>query len=75
MARCGQAWQRKARQGLAWSGSAWLGKVSREKSLLYIQSSQIILRARHGFARLGNAGCGKARHGKGTGLQNPVHYA
>ena len=68
MARCGQAWQRKARlrsarQGLAWSGSAWLGKVSREKSLLYIQSSQIILRAWQGLATRGAATRGAATRG------------
>ena len=59
----GQARLGGARQGRARRGLAWLGKVSREKSLLYIQSSQIILGARHGFARLGNAGPGKAWQG------------
>lgn len=59
----GQARLGGARQGRARRGLAWLGKVSREKSLLYIQSSQIILGAWRGSAWLGEARLGLARLG------------
>ena len=72
MARRGAARLGEARQGKAWSAG--------DIPLLYIQLSQIILLAGQGQAWLGGAvrgevWLGPARLGKGTGLQNPVHYA
>ena len=58
-------------------GTAVLGEVSRSFApALYsiiTNPSHIILR--HGKARSGLARHGAVWHGKGTGLQNPVHYA
>ena len=72
----------RARLGAAGLGAARQGKArsAGDIPLLYIQLSQIILLAGQGQAWRGGAvrgevWLGPARLGKGTGLQNPVHYA
>ena len=74
--------QGSAGHGWAWRGTAGQGKArsAGDIPLLYIQLSQIILLAGQGQAWRGGAvrgevWLGPARLGKGTGLQNPVHYA
>ena len=69
---------------MAWLGKAWLGRArlgmartAGASLLLYAQLPQIYHKLYSGSGRvgLGGAGLGGARQGKGTGLQNPVHYA
>ena len=74
---CGQAGSGPARFGEVRHGKA---RSAGDIPLLYIQLSQIILLAGQGQAWRGGAvrgevWLGPARLGKGTGLQNPVHYA
>ena len=78
----GRARRGKAVPGTARCGQAWRGKVSRgiSPALRSIFTNYTQGVAWHGQAWLGGAvrgevWLGPARLGKGTGLQNPVHYA
>ena len=59
--------------GTARSGEAWCGKARLQGEIPALYS--IFTYYTPGRARRGMAGFGEVGHGKGTGLQNPVHYA
>ena len=64
------------RPGMVRLGSAWQGKVAGRNPCFMLKWDYYDkLYSRHCLARQGGAGLGRAMQGKGTGLQNPVHYA